>query len=521
MFDQFRLTQRVWLAIVLVWVVLTVTIVNSFLGMRAAKDALAYVHDNRMETAVAIGTMRRSYLVNRMEMLLMFQHAPDSPLASIHGHPISLHIDNIAKIRDENTAASKIVESRELPAEERALVDDMLVKRKAWQAKRDQVMDAMKGGDFSPATMNFLLIAGRTEGAAFETAMTTLVKYQSERAEAETRAADARYQTSLMIFLAAILLGALPMTVFLLMTLRRMSKGFAVADAAATSIAQGDLTHRIQADGGDEITHLLTQMAIMQDNLRSLLTRVVTGADAIASASSQVASGTMDLSARTEQQASSLEQTASATEELNSTVKLNAESAGQANHMAETASSVASRGGEVVAQVVHTMDEINTSSRKIVDIIAVIDSIAFQTNILALNAAVEAARAGEQGRGFAVVASEVRSLAQRSSTAAREIKALIDESVNKVESGTHQVDQAGETMKEIVASIGGVTRIMHDIASSSSEQALGISQINQAVALMDGVTQQNAALVEEASAASSSLQEQAQQLKQEVSAFKL
>ncbi len=521
MFDRFHLTQRVWLAIVLVWVVLMATIVNSFVGMRAAKEALADVHDNRMEAAVALGTMRRSYLVNRMEMLLMFQHAPDSPLASIHGHPITLHLDNVAKVRDENNAASKIVESRAVGTDERALIDDMLAKRKAWQAKRDQVMEAIKSGDFSPATMNFLLVAGRTEGTAFEAAMTALIKHQADSANAETHAAEARYQTSLMIFLAVLMLGALPMTIFLLLTLRRMSKGFAVADAAATSIAQGDLTHRIESDGADEITHLLNQMNTMQGNLRGLLAKVVTGADAIASASNQVASGTMDLSARTEQQASSLEQTASATEQLNSTVKLNAESASQANTMAETASAVASRGGEVVAQVVHTMDEINTSSRKIVDIIAVIDGIAFQTNILALNAAVEAARAGEQGRWFAVVASEVRSLAQRSSTAAKEIKALIDESVNKVESGTHQVDQAGETMKEIVASIEHVTQIMRDIASSSSEQAQGISQINQAVALMDSVTQQNAALVEEASAASASLQEQAQQLKHEVSTFKL
>ncbi|MBY0464636.1 MAG: MCP four helix bundle domain-containing protein, partial [Burkholderiales bacterium] len=242
MFDSFRLTQRIWLAIVLVWVVLLVTIANSFSGMRAAKNALAYVHDNRMTTAVALGTMRRSYLVNRMEMLLMFQHAPDSPLASIHGHPVSLHLDNIANVRDENTAASKIVESRDMGTEEHALVDDMLAKRKAWQAKRDQVMDAIKGGDFSPATMNFLLVAGRTEGAAFETALSTLIKYQADSANAETHAAEARYETSLMIFMAVLILGALPMTAFLLLTLRRMSKGFAAADAAATTIAQGDLT---------------------------------------------------------------------------------------------------------------------------------------------------------------------------------------------------------------------------------------------------------------------------------------
>ena len=521
MFDRFHLTQRVWLAIVLVWMVLLATIVNSFMGMRAAKEALADVHDNRMEAAVALGTMRRSYLVNRMEMLLMFQHAPDSPLASIHGHPITLHLDNVAKVRDENNAASKIVESRAVGTDERALIDDMLAKRKAWQAKRDQVMEAIKSGDFSPATMNFLLVAGRTEGTAFETAMTALIKYQADSANAETHAAEARYETSLMIFLAVLMLGALPMTIFLLLTLRRMSKGFAVADAAATSIAQGDLTHRIESDGADEITHLLNQMNTMQGNLRGLLAKVVTGADAIASASNQVASGTMDLSARTEQQASSLEQTASATEQLNSTVKLNAESASQANTMAETASAVASRGGEVVAQVVHTMDEINTSSRKIVDIIAVIDGIAFQTNILALNAAVEAARAGEQGRGFAVVAGEVRHLAKRSADAAHEIKALITGSVERISAGTALVQSAGQTMDQIVSSVQRVTEVVAEIATTASEQSNGINQVNIAVSQLDQMTQQNATLVEELTASAGSLRGQASRLSASVGTFKL
>ena len=213
MFDQFRLTQRVWLAIVLVWVVLIALIANSFIGMRAAKESLAYVQDNRMAATVAVATMRRGYLINRMEMLLMFQHAPDSPLLGVHDHPVSLHLENIAKLRDANTEASKIVESRELAPDEKALVDDMLAKRKAWQAKRDQVMDAMKGGDYSPATMAFFLAAGRQEGGAFEAAMSSLVKYQTEQAQAETRAADARYQTSLMVFAAAIVLGALPICV--------------------------------------------------------------------------------------------------------------------------------------------------------------------------------------------------------------------------------------------------------------------------------------------------------------------
>ena len=273
--------------------------------------------------------------------------------------------------------------------------------------------------------------------------------------------------------------------------------------------------------GSDEIGNLLSQMETMRNGLHRVVSQVRHGSDSIASASSEVATGTQDLSNRTEQQASSLEQTASASEELAATVQNNAENAAQASQLAAAASDVASRGGAVVSQVVGTMDAINTSSRKIVDIIGVIDGIAFQTNILALNAAVEAARAGEQGRGFAVVASEVRSLAQRSAEAAKEIKTLISDSVEKVGVGTEQVAQAGSTMQEIVAGIKRVADIVGEIASASREQSAGIAQINQAVTQLDGVTQQNAALVEETSAASNALQEQARELATLAASFRL
>jgi methyl-accepting chemotaxis protein len=259
----------------------------------------------------------------------------------------------------------------------------------------------------------------------------------------------------------------------------------------------------------------------MRDSIVKIVSEVRVGTDTIATASGQIASGNLDLSSRTEQQASSLEETASSMEELIVTVKQNAHHAHDANALAVSASAVAVKGGEVVAQVVETMSSINASSRKIVDIIGVIDGIAFQTNILALNAAVEAARAGEQGRGFAVVATEVRNLAQRSAGAAKEIKSLISDSVAKVESGTHLVDQAGSTMIEIVDSIRRVTDIMGDITNASQEQISGIEQINEAIGQMDQVTQQNAALVEEAAAAAGSLQEQAESLSAVVSVFKL
>jgi methyl-accepting chemotaxis protein len=287
----------------------------------------------------------------------------------------------------------------------------------------------------------------------------------------------------------------------------------------ARTVAAGDLSSDIAVDSTDETGQLLTALKDMNANLRTIVGKVRDGTETIATASDEIASGNLDLSARTEQQASSLEETASSMEELTSTVKQNAENARQANTLARSASDVATRGGAVVADVVDTMSAIHASASKIVDIISVIDGIAFQTNILALNAAVEAARAGEQGRGFAVVASEVRSLAQRSASAAKEIKTLIDDSVTKVDEGSRLVTQAGSTMSEIVGSVKRVTDIMGEITVASAEQESGIEQINQAISEMDAVTQQNAALVEEAAAAAESLKEQSAQLAATVSVF--
>ena len=292
-----------------------------------------------------------------------------------------------------------------------------------------------------------------------------------------------------------------------------------VANIAVT-VASGDLTTKIDLSKSVEGS-VVQAMHAMQESLRTTVSTVRQGTDTIATASGQIAAGNQDLSSRTEQQASSLEETAASMEELTSTVKQNADNARQANQLAVSASSVAVKGGSVVAQVVDTMGAINTSSKKIVDIIGVIDGIAFQTNILALNAAVEAARAGEQGRGFAVVAAEVRNLAQRSAAAAKEIKTLIGDSVGKVEEGSRQVAEAGKTMDEIVGSVRRVTDIMAEIEAASREQTQGIEQINQAITQMDQVTQQNAALVEEAAAAAASLQEQASGLSQVVSVFRL
>lgn len=300
-----------------------------------------------------------------------------------------------------------------------------------------------------------------------------------------------------------------------------VSRPLAEALKIVETVASGDLTSRIEIRSQDEIGRLMASMQHMNENLAKIVGEVHSGADTIATASNQIASGNENLQTRTEHQASSLEETASSMEELTSTVKHNGENAREANRLAVSASEVAVKGGAVVSQVTQTMDSINSSSKKIADIISVIDGIAFQTNILALNAAVEAARAGEQGRGFAVVATEVRNLAQRSATASKEIKILITDSVEKVEVGSKLVKDAGDTMGEIVASIKLVTDIMSEITIATGEQEAGIGQINQAISEMDNVTQQNATLVEEAAAASVSLREQAAHLAHVVGAFKL
>jgi methyl-accepting chemotaxis protein len=354
-----------------------------------------------------------------------------------------------------------------------------------------------------------------------EARITKLVKINENGGVDAAKAGEQVYTTS-HIWIISLLVGCILVGFFLALWLAgRIGRSLREAVKIAQTVASGDLTSRIKVDSKDETGQLLQALKDMNESLLNIVTQVRSGTDTIATASSQIAAGNMDLSSRTEQQASSLEETASSMEELTSTVKQNADNARQANGLAQSASEVAIKGGSVVSQVVDTMGSINDSSKKIVEIIGVIDGIAFQTNILALNAAVEAARAGEQGRGFAVVAAEVRSLAQRSAAAAKEIKTLIGDSVEKVDIGTKLVDQAGATMDEIVASVKRVTDIMSEIAAASREQTSGIEQVNQAITQMDQATQQNAALVEQAAAAAESLQDQAGQLAHAVSVFKL
>jgi methyl-accepting chemotaxis protein-1 (serine sensor receptor) len=333
--------------------------------------------------------------------------------------------------------------------------------------------------------------------------------------------AQVRYQFVLIAVSAGGVIAALLVFATYVFLRRRVLQPLQEAGHHFDRIAGGDLTARIEARNTNEIGLLFAALKRMQESLTRTVSAVRRGVDEINVGSHEIAAGNTDLSSRTEQQAASLEETAASMEQLASTVKQNADNARQANQLAASASDVAERGGSAVSEVVTTMHGISASSRKISEIVSVIDGIAFQTNILALNAAVEAARAGEQGKGFAVVAGEVRSLAQRSAQAAKEIKGLIEDSVGKVGAGSQQVERAGATMQEIVASVKRVTDIMGEISAASEEQSSGIDQVNRAVSQMDEVTQQNAALVEEAAAAAGSLQEQAQRLAEAVAVFKI
>ena len=406
--------------------------------------------------------------------------------------------------------------------EERAIADTI-------EAARDryyQAADKTFATDFAPAD-------ARDKAAAFyqgesKSSFDTLLAALARDVEFQAKGATAAYQSSqdtyasarlaiIGLLAAGVALGALLAFATTRSIVRPLDRAVKVAEA----VAEGNLTSTVRASGGDEVSQLLRALHRMNGSLVDIVSRVRNSSDSIATGSTQIAAGNADLSQRTEEQASNLQQTAASMEELTVTVKQNADTARAATQIANSATAAAAEGGRVVGQVVETMQEISQSSRKVVDIIGVIDGIAFQTNILALNAAVEAARAGEQGRGFAVVASEVRNLAQRSAAAAKEIKTLIGASVEKVESGSNLVDEAGRSMAEIVSQVSRVNDLIGEISAASMEQSTGIGQIGDAVSQLDQVTQQNAALVEESAAAAESLKVQAAQLAQVVAVFKL
>jgi methyl-accepting chemotaxis protein len=458
---------------------------------------------------------------NRSQLLQALQHNPATDYARLHDHPLAVHFKQIAdntraleQARDEFSASLRMPQTKELV--------------QAWYghsnglgiADVNDATRALEAGQWDEAE-RILITRVNPAYKKSQPAYDALQDLLGKRSRANVERAHSEIETRDLLMAIAIAAAALAGIAAGLFLVRSIVTPLGEAVAIARKVAQGDLSADIRSDARNEFGQLLGALGEMNASLARIVGEVRGDAETIAAASAQIGAASMDLSGRTEQQAGTLEETAASVEELSSTVKQNADNAQQANQLAASASAIAVKGGAVVGQVVQTMGAIQASARQIADITSVIDGIAFQTNILALNAAVEAARAGEQGRGFAVVAGEVRNLAQRAAAAARDIKALIADSVEKVGSGSQLADQAGATMQEVVDSIRRVAGIMGEITVASQEQRTGIEQIHQAVSQMDQVTQQNAAMVEEAAGAAQSLQDQAAGLAQLVSVFRI
>ncbi|MBV7537479.1 MCP four helix bundle domain-containing protein [Duganella sp. sic0402] len=486
--------------------------VSNMLSMDRVNQASTDLADNWMPSVRAVMDLRTDVgELRRWELAHLLNDEP----AAMADYEKRMD-DALATLKKHRDVYEKLISS----PEEKAIATEFDKGLAAFMIDHDKMIALSRSGNKADGRK----LSSTTSAAALQVItenVNKLVKLNVDGGDEASELASAVYKnartTSIILLVVNIGIGM----VLALWVARMVATPLQEAVSLARDVADGDLTRSIDVKSACETGQLMQALKDMTGNLQNLVSQVRHGTDTIATASSEIASGNQDLSSRTEQQASSLEETASSMEELTSTVKQNADNARQANQLAQSASGIALKGGDVVGQVVGTMASINESSRKIVDIISVIDGIAFQTNILALNAAVEAARAGEQGRGFAVVAGEVRNLAHRSAAAAKDIKLLISDSVEKVETGSALVNQAGETMNEIVTSITRVTDIMSEITSASAEQSSGIEQVNTAIVQMDQVTQQNAALVEEAAAAAESMQEQAARLSEVVSVFKL
>ena len=486
--------------------------VIGIVSLKFANDDIESLYQDRLVATSQIDAVAR--LISRNEILLARAMTAES--TKIGGLMTELEAN-----RKEADALWKTYAAGRKTADEQKLAEQFTAARKMYLDEGLVPATQAVRGDDTGHAIELLHGPVTTLSVPMQNAIDKLIKLQSGIARADFERSQTVYQWVRNTCSAAVALGLLLALVIGYRLVRAITGPLDEAVRIASAVAAGDLTQHIAVNGNDETGKLMQALKKMNDSLKDIVSRVRVGTDTIVTASGQIASGNMDLSSRTEQQASSLEETASSMEQLNSTVRQNEDNARAANELALAASGVAVRGGQVVSEVVQTMGAINAASHRIADIIGVIDGIAFQTNILALNAAVEAARAGEHGRGFAVVATEVRSLAQKSASAAREIKSLITDSVSQVDGGTRLAQQAGETMKEVVASVRHVTEMMGQISSASAEQSDGIGQVNQAIVQMDQATQQNAALVEEAAAAAGALQAQAQQLLAAVQVFQL
>jgi methyl-accepting chemotaxis protein len=512
MFKQLRIGRRLALAFAIPAVLMSALVAIALTRLDTLNDSLQHIDKQllpRLEKMTALGNGADEIAkLMRTALLANDGAAQRAAIDAIEAERV--RNAEIVKFLDERVRAPRAVEA----------LGRVKAAREAYLPLQARFLELVRNGERAEAT-RLLLEKIEASQADYLARIDDLVQIQQEVVHEAAARGHELFVTAraLMIGLLATALAGL--VAFGVALTRSITRPLGQAVQHAGRIAAGDLTQPIEAQGRDETAELMRAMGAMQSSLAAVVSQVRMGVDSVATASSQIATGNLDLSSRTEEQASSLQETAASMEQMTSAVKQNADAARQANQLATSASEVAVRGGAVVDQVVATMEDISASSRKIAEIIGVIDGIAFQTNILALNAAVEAARAGEQGRGFAVVAGEVRNLAQRSAQAAREIKALISDSVGKVEAGSVQVHGAGASMRDVVAQVRRVTDLIGEITSSALEQSSGITQVNEAVTQLDQMTQQNAALVEQSAAAAENLREQATQLTAAVAIFKV
>ena len=512
MIKNMRIGQRLALGFGVVICLLLTLAGLSYLRISSLNQEVGKMVDVRYPKTVVANTIKADVNEATRSMLNVLVMTDPSQIAK-----------ELANIQARNASATKaIAELNATTLDPKAveILKAIGVIRERFIPGQASFIDLINEDKKDDAMVKFMFSLRAQQGKYFEQ-LDKFIAYQNAEMVAAGKEASALTERTQLMILALSLGAAVISLVVAFLATRSITRPLNEAVGVAQRVADGDLTSEIVVGSTDETGQMMEALKFMNDSLIRIVAEVRTGTVSIAEASSEIARGNLDLSARTEQQASSLGQTSRSMHELTSTVQQNADNARQANQLAAKASEVAVRGGSVVSNVIETMGSITASSKKIVDIIGVIDGIAFQTNILALNAAVEAARAGEQGRGFAVVAAEVRNLAQRSAAAAKEIKALIGDSVGKVREGSSLVEQAGVTMEEVVASVRRVTDIMGEITSASQEQSAGIAQVNSTILEMDETTQQNASLVEEAAAAAASMQDQAANLARVVSVFKL
>ncbi|MCX7515332.1 methyl-accepting chemotaxis protein [Frateuria hangzhouensis] len=481
-------------------------------GMARANESMRQIYQDQLVPLSHVDTVARGSLRDFISL----------SEATFHKDEKSIVKQKLDEVREYRTASEALIKELDKVAFDPELKKQLQAFELAREDMQSSLDDVMAGLDAADGSATETLYSNALPNVAIMSAeIDKLVKMQAEAGRQRYEAAVASYERIRVLTFAALAAGMLLAIVMAFLLIRSIIGTLNKAVAVANAIAQGKLGHQIVPRRNDELGKLLGAFRSMDDRLSAIVGEVRHGSGAVSTAAQQIARGNDDLSQRTQEQASSLEETASSMEEMTSTVKQNAENASHANQLARGAREQAERGGEVASQAVVAMKEINASSRKIAEIVSLIDEIAFQTNLLSLNAAVEAARAGEQGRGFAVVATEVRNLAQRSAGAAKEIKGLINDSAEKVKAGSELVDQSGKALSEIVDSVKKVTDIVAEIAAASQEQSAGIDQVNNAVSQMDEMTQQNAALVEEAAAAARAMQEQSGELARQVAFFQL